>query len=539
MDHPLRRLDADGLRSLASIPGVVAIGLDVREEMHLDSALPIINIDDAHARGTAEGYGGLTGEGWTIVILDTGIQANHPFFGGRVVAEACFSTEFPSTPPSGFGSQSLCPNGKETQFGPGAASPSVCGFLSVKCHHGTHVAGIAAGRNGSLSGAAPGANIIMLNVFSQSRAPITNDPIVGDIGTFVSDQIAALEYVKNTLSGTYKIAAINMSLGGSAFNAACDSDADPTQQARIDVINLLTDMGIGVVVSAGNEGSKTHITRPACVSSALAVSAITDIGAVASFSNANMLVDFFAPGDDIMSAGLEGTFFTQSGTSMAAPFVAGALAVMKQAAPNASLTEITNALRTTGLPVFDTRPGGTAINIPLIKVDKAIDVLRGDADYLYNGDFETQGINKKTPDGWTRTGGAKRKCNNDKKTFTIYGSCAAVVKADANGNGGLTQKVDSPRGLRDDVLTLQAQAMTKNLTGGKVQMVVKLVTNVKQKVNIKLSGTEAWTVTPLSNSLTLNDTVKNINVKVKVSAGGKYHLDDVKVLLDKIEVEVP
>ena len=81
-------------------------------------------------------------------------------------------------------------------------------------------------------------------------------------------------------------------------------------------------------------------------------------------------MDCFAPGRSIESAGLGGTFFIQDGTSMAAPFVAGAFAVLRQAAPNAPLAHLINALTHTGTPITDARAGapGTTIR-PLIQVD--------------------------------------------------------------------------------------------------------------------------------------------------------------------------
>src|SRR5690606_21096276 len=152
-------LDAAALQALAATPGVLAISPDAIEYRHLEEALPLIDVDDAHARGTGTGYGGLTGEGWTVVALDDGIQANHAFFGGRIVHEACFSTNT-SDPTTIY--TSLCPNGQQTQLGAGSANTNPQCFND--CDHGTHVMGIAIGDNGAnLFGAAPGANGIMLN----------------------------------------------------------------------------------------------------------------------------------------------------------------------------------------------------------------------------------------------------------------------------------------------------------------------------------------------------------------------------------------
>ena len=109
---------------------------------------------------------GATGAGWKVAVLDTGVQASHPFFGGRVTGEACFSDANGAS----FLSTSLCPGGAPTQVGPGAGMD--CELTSSGCGHGTHVAGIAAGANGTgslagHSGVAPGAEILAVQVFSR------------------------------------------------------------------------------------------------------------------------------------------------------------------------------------------------------------------------------------------------------------------------------------------------------------------------------------------------------------------------------------
>ena len=85
---------------------------------------------------------GLDGTGHAVAILDTGVDNDHAFFGNRIVAEACFSSNVPSQ-----GATSVCPNGQETQFGNNAGDN--CSLSVNGCDHGTHVAGIAAGNEGS------------------------------------------------------------------------------------------------------------------------------------------------------------------------------------------------------------------------------------------------------------------------------------------------------------------------------------------------------------------------------------------------------
>lgn len=524
-------VDEAALLALAATPGVTGISLDAREERHLISALPLVNVDDAHALGVGDGYGGLTGAGWTVVILDDGIQNSHPFFGGRVVDEACFSTTDP-----GDNAATLCPNSQETQFGSGAAdTTTACG---IECSHGIHVAGIAAGNdsgNPLRRGVAPGASIVAINVFTKDTATMSSF-------TYVADQVAALQHVTNTVSLSYKVAAINMSLGGGLFNpGTCEADADPTQQSRIDAINALTSAGIAVVISSGNNGSKTQTSRPGCITSAVQVASVDDNLAVSSFSNVSTSVDFYAPGNLIESSGLGGTFFTQSGTSMAAPMVTGAFAVLRQAAPNATLGELFAALTSTGILIDDARVGGTVLDKPLIQVDDAIDALRASGDVIANGDMEAVTV-PPTPDNWTRVGGAKLKCNTLSVTVTPYDDCAVMMKVNATGIGTLTQVVDTPRGIFNDVLSLTAQVRAVNVVSGKLRLKIKYVSNLKEKVTIAISGTFDW-IDPLANKVAnpyvLNDTVKSLTVVGLSTLGGKWWLDNVTLDLTPTLVDTP
>lgn len=526
-------LDVAALQALASTPGVLRISPDTVEYRHLESALPLIDVDDAHARGTGTGYGGLTGDGWTVVVLDDGIQANHAFFGGRIVHEACFSN---NQNDPGVTYTSLCPNGQEEQFGAGSANTNPKCFDN--CDHGTHVMGIAIGDDGaSRKGVAPDANGIMLNVFSWA-----DDTTVSNFDgpvTFAATQIAALEYVKNTLRYEYKIASINMSLGGGEFTN-CDTGANATEQARVVAINELTAAGVAVVISSGNNGFKNAVSRPGCISSAITVSAVEDDLDVATFSNVSALVDFFAPGANITSSVpvVNGNYGVKQGTSMAAPFVAGAWAVLKQAAPNASVGEIESALTVTGTPIDDNRSGGVIDDIPLIQVDEAIDLLRPAENMVYNGGMEIVG-DPGVPDGWSRAGASKRVCNNPSKTHTIFGNCAAKMIAAAGTVSQIKQKLELPRGIYDDQIELSAQVKAKSITNG--QLILKITYASGSVVTKKIvlhnpTPTYGWTLREASPHI-LNDTVTNMQVIARVKPGGKYWIDDIAVTLDPVPVD--
>jgi hypothetical protein len=125
------------------------------------------------------------------------------------------------------------------------------------------------------------------------------------------------------------------------------------------------------VISAGNDGSATGIGFPACISTAVAVGNATltsasGVPAVYSGSNSNSLVDLWAPGTDICSAvpttldsdgTSDGVNCTYVGTSMAAPQVAGAFAVLHAARPSYTVGQEVSAFARNGYAITDSRNG--------------------------------------------------------------------------------------------------------------------------------------------------------------------------------------
>ena len=348
--------DALTLMELLDNPDVLDVVEDRLEPPSLAQSVPLIGAD---SNGT---FSGRTGQGQVVAILDTGVDKTHSFLSGKVVSEACYSSNVPAQ-----GVSSLCPGSvtETTAVNSGLDCPtSIDG-----CGHGTHVAGIAAGKGGNFSGVARDANLIALQVFSRvDGANCTNfgrsSPCVL---TFSSDQIKALERVY-ALRNTFAIASANMSLGGGQNFSTCDSDT------RKPVIDSLRAAGIATVIASGNNGFINSMGAPACISSAVSVGSTTKSDVVSSFSNSASFLDLLAPGSDINSSVPGGSFGLKSGTSMAAPHVAGAWAVLKQAKTNAGVDEVLNALKTTGLAVLDARNG---ITKPRIRVNQALAALVG------------------------------------------------------------------------------------------------------------------------------------------------------------------
>ncbi|MFA5590747.1 MAG: S8 family serine peptidase [Lysobacteraceae bacterium] len=367
------RVDEAGLKLLSRSAQVAHISEDALAFPSLQQSVPLIGGNNAWTAG-------FDGSGWAVAILDTGIDINHAFFrdaanNSRIVAEVCFSNA------GGAGGKvSLCPNGSSSQFGAGAANANTSACLSggsQLCDHGTHVAGISAGYSATRKGVAPNADIIGMQVFTRFNSSSDCSPYPAPcVASYTSDQIAALDYLNSTLRAQHQIASANMSLGGGGYSTYCDGSSGSTKTA----IDNLRSNGIATVIATGNGSSRTLIGSPACISTSVAVSSTTKADAVSSFSDVASIMDLFAPGSSISSSIPGGSYASYNGTSMATPHVAGAWAVMKQAKPSASVTEILNAFTTTGVPITDQRSGGT-VTKPRIQLDAAVSALTGSTSY--------------------------------------------------------------------------------------------------------------------------------------------------------------
>jgi putative cell wall-binding protein/alpha-tubulin suppressor-like RCC1 family protein len=243
----------------------------------------------------------LTGKGVDVYVLDTGVRETHTEFAGMEVRKL-----------SAFGGEFTDCDG-----------------------HGTHVAATAVGRS---VGVATGARLVDFKIFGGPSCAGT-----------ISNLIAALTHIRDNHDYSRR-AVINMSVSV-PFSSTVNTHVLELHQR-----------GILSVVSSGNNGTNSCTTSsPSSAPSAITVNASDIQGGTdddAWFSNYGPCTDIYAPGVDIYSADRSSTasYSLKSGTSMAAPLVAGVVAAILEANPNASSDLISQKLLNTALPV-DFLPG--------------------------------------------------------------------------------------------------------------------------------------------------------------------------------------
>jgi len=408
-------VDKDDLERLSKDPLVDRIEPSTEMEALLFQSLGQIGGAAVHAK-----HG--TGKGTTVVVMDTGVEAGHPFFGGRVIQEACFSVSVPNA------LETVCPNGKNVQIGKGAAKP--CTYHG--CHHGTHVAGIAAGyaktTDGKvLSGVAPEAKIIALQVFSHRTGQDA-------VGSHLISMLAGLDYVLRLSKTRNDIAAINISIGG-PFNK--DTNCDAALKAYYVIINKLRERNIATVFASGNSGTRKSVGSPSCVSNAVTVGATDKKGVISYYSNMGSMVDLMAPGGfgksdnrDILSGMPKGKFGYLAGTSMAAPHVAGAFAAIRSIRPHATVDQIELAMKKAGIRINDSRDKGTYA-APFLNIPKAVAVL--DASIRTSGGDGSSGDDKGSGNGKGSGKGSDSAGGGDKGTGSDTG------KADTSTTKGVNK----------------------------------------------------------------------------------------------------
>ncbi|WP_433413877.1 S8 family serine peptidase [Microtetraspora malaysiensis] len=375
-----------GARTLAA--GTTKIWLDGRLSYSLDQSTTQIGATEAWKQG-------MTGEGVTVAVLDSGYDPDHPDLKGVVAQERNFSDDPDIRDPIG---------------------------------HGTHVASIVAGNGEKYRGVAPGAKLAVGKV--------------GDAwGAADSAIIAGMEWAALEV----KAKVVNISLG--------EPDApeiDPVEQA----VNTLSERtGTLFIVASGNT-FRDPVMSPGSADAALTVGAVDRKDRVAPFSSTGPRLgdhavkpDLTAPGVGIVAAAAAGTaddtHVAKSGTSMAAPHVAGAAAILAQRHPDWTGRQLKAALAGSAA----SSPGAT----PYQQGTGRVDVVRALKQQVVAQTADTwAAFPWDGPDERTKTG-----------TITYTNSGDAPVSLDLTAEGDVlklsTQRIEVPAaGQASVTLTIDA-----------------------------------------------------------------------------------
>ena len=276
------------------------------------------NFTQVHVTAASQ-VAGKQGKGITVAVIDTWVEASHPDFGGRVLAGADCSS-------------GVCQAG--------LAAPDGCS------PHGTHVSGTIASAS---YGVAPQTTILPLRVLAGD----TED----DCSASVAAVTAAITYATNA-----GVRVINLSLGNDQSNVPSTGLTAAVAKAA--------QAGVLVVFAAGNS-SKSE-SSPPYGTNALVVAATGPSGALAEYSEYGSGVQLAAPGGDVgkgtttctqaacvVSTWSDGRFAALEGTSMAAPHVAGAAALLFAQDPTRTRQQVMTILEDTAHPLSGVGTSGT------------------------------------------------------------------------------------------------------------------------------------------------------------------------------------
>jgi subtilisin family serine protease len=312
--HRIKVRDISALQALLRTTGVAQVHSNQAHRPHMLESLPLIGQPMARKAGQI-------GLGQTIAILDTGADVTQPALGG------CKAPGVPASCRVRISMDFAPDDGQADDFG-----------------HGTNVAAIAAA-------VAPGASLVVGDVFRSDGLAYTDDILAG------------INWVINHAAEQH-IVAMNLSLGiDVAQPGSCADSWAATAFA------LARAAGVLPIASSGNGAHANGLDEPACVPQAVSVGAVydsamgsqswlpctdatTQTDQVTCFSNASANLTLLAPGAEITAAGI-----TDSGTSQAAPHVAGAVAVLRAAFPGESAEATLTRMVLSGKRLTDARNG--------------------------------------------------------------------------------------------------------------------------------------------------------------------------------------
>ena len=377
-DRKLDRVEAESLmRQIAADPSVEYVEVDKLNRIVLTPN----DTNFSQQFGFGTGAGGIrateawdtaTGAGVVVAVIDTGI-ASHSDLNANILPGYDFiSDTFVSRDGDGRDADPSDP-------GDWNSDASQCD-VSNSSWHGTHVAGTVAAVTNNAKGVAGTA-------FNAKVVPVR---VLGRCGGYDSDIADAVTWASGGgISGIPANAnpaeVINLSLGGSG---ACGN-------AMQSAINGAVGRGSTLVIAAGNSNVNVSNASPANCNNVVAVASTTSTGARSSFSNYGTLIDVAAPGSGILSTLNSGTqgpgsesYASYNGTSMAAPHVAGVVALIQSASATPKTPAQVEALLKSTARAFPSTPS-QPIGSGIVNAKAAVDAAIGGTTQTYtnSGDY--------------------------------------------------------------------------------------------------------------------------------------------------------
>lgn len=412
----------EGRCLLSALPALdVRLGDFVASGLQQEIARPLAAATDLTGLAQVRTEYGLTGAGQTVAIIDSGIAYDHAALGG------------------GFGSGYHVVGGYD--FAEGDTNPYDDGPAGG---HGTHVAGILAGNSTYYAGVAPGVDVVSLRVFD-------------DAGHGQFDWIEqALQWVHaNRNAFAHPITTVNMSLG-----AAWNSSTLPGWAVLEDELAVLEADGIFVAVAAGNSfqsSSQPGLSYPAASTHVVPVASVDADGTLSYFSQRDPRV-IAAPGRSILSTvpdylgdmnGVADDYAQLSGTSMAAPYVAGASVLLREAYQFAGIANVSQQmLYQTMVNTADTISDPlTGRNYFRLNLDRAIDSIMPADDF---GSTAATATNLGTIGDKRSVKGAIERLQ-DQDWFAFTAGTSGTISITVAPDGNLTPKWQLPNGIKTSI----------------------------------------------------------------------------------------
>lgn len=297
----------------------------------------LIKLYDAHKMG-------YTGKGQTIVVIDSGVSQHHDAIKPNLVDGYCSS-------------QVACQNLWQ-QSGINAGSSRMLPGFSFTDEHGSLVSAIAAGKSNQYfpGGVAIDANIISINNNNGNHEGL----------------LLALDWIYS-IRNKYNVAAVVASFGFAGPGDRNNPDSCPILPDMSSRLKKLYDANIAFVAASGNGGAYSNVSYPACSPYSVAVGAVDSSGRITDYSDIGKEITVLAPAE-VLGANEYNGYWIGGGTSSSTPVVAGAVAILKQVNPNATVDQIKKALASSKEYRNDIVWG----NLPVLNIVNSIEAIKAD-----------------------------------------------------------------------------------------------------------------------------------------------------------------